>query len=70
MGRKRTLAITAAEDRLLTVEDAAERLAVSKSTMYELIGQGELQSVQVGGRSRRVRLSTLIQFMNALEGGK
>ena len=38
---------------LLSVEDAGRALGVSRSTVYELIGSGELQSY-VDGRSRKI----------------
>lgn len=38
---------------LLTVEATAQRLSLSRSTVYELIGRGELRAVHVG---RAVRL--------------
>lgn len=33
-----------------TIRGAAEQLAVSRTTLYALLGSGELQSIRVGGR--------------------
>ena len=52
------------EQQLLTVEDAAEVLAVSRSRAYELIASGELASVSIG-RSRRVPVRAIEQFVQA-----
>ncbi len=43
---------------LLTVEEAAERLAVGRTTVYRLIRSGELDSVRVG-RLRRVHVEAI-----------
>lgn len=40
--------------RLLRLPEAAERLAVGRSTLYEMIGRGELPTVKIG---RAVRVS-------------
>lgn len=37
---------------LLTVRAAAERLSLSRSTVYELIRRGDLSSVKIGGTRR------------------
>jgi excisionase family DNA binding protein len=41
-------------DRLLRVEQARERLQVSRAKLYELLHSGQLQSVMLGPRSRRI----------------
>lgn len=41
-------------DRLLRVEQARERLQVSRTKLYELVHSGQLQSVMLGPRSRRI----------------
>ena len=40
---------------LLKIPDAAEILAVGRSTVYELIGDGQLETVHIG---RSVRVTT------------
>jgi excisionase family DNA binding protein len=43
---------------LLTVTEAADRLGVGRTLMYELIRAGEIPSVRVG-RLRRIRTTDL-----------
>ena len=47
---------------LLTVEEAAERLGVGRSTMYTLISNGEVASIHVG-RLRRIEPAALNTFI-------
>jgi excisionase family DNA binding protein len=57
---------TASDDRLLlTLEEAAQCLAVGRTTIYELVGRGELQTVTIG-RCRRVPVSSLRSFVDQL----
>lgn len=51
--------------KLLTVEDVADVLGISRSKVYELISSGALPSVRIG-RSRRVRVSDLDVFVERL----
>lgn len=46
------------EKILITPEEAAEALSFGRTTIYELIGSGELQSVKIG-RARRIPASAL-----------
>ncbi len=46
---------------LLTVEDAAERLSISRTRMYALIKSGDVTSVRVG-RLRRIPATALVAF--------
>lgn len=50
---------------LLTVEEAADRLGIGRSLMYELIGCGQIVSIHVG-RLRRVPLESLADYVAAL----
>jgi excisionase family DNA binding protein len=50
---------------LLTPEEAARRLAVGRTTVYELLSSGALRSVQIG-RCRRVPVSALSAFVERL----
>lgn len=44
---------TTSSGRLLhRVPEAAERLGVSRSTLYELIGAGEIQAIRIGAAVR------------------
>lgn len=51
---------------LLTVEAAAERLSIGRTTMYALIRSGEVDSVTVG-RLRRVPVSALESYVRRLQ---
>jgi excisionase family DNA binding protein len=50
---------------LLTVAEASETLRLSRSTVYELLGAGQLESVTIG-RSRRIPVSALASFVDSL----
>jgi excisionase family DNA binding protein len=56
------LTVRADERLLLTVEEAAERLGIGRSLMYELIGSGQIASIRVG-RLRRVPREALIDYV-------
>jgi len=56
----------AADSRpLLTVEEAAQRLGIGRTTMYRLVSSGEVESVTLG-RLRRVPSECLDEFVAAL----
>jgi excisionase family DNA binding protein len=50
---------------LLTVEEAADRISICRSTMFKLIRQGDVKSVKVG-RLRRVTPSALEDYVRQL----
>ncbi len=50
---------------LLSVEEAAERLEIGRSLMYELISSGEVASIRVG-RLRRIAPEALRDYVAAL----
>ncbi|WP_431774297.1 excisionase family DNA-binding protein [Streptomyces cucumeris] len=50
---------------LLTVEEAARRLRIGRTTCYALISSGELESVPVG-RLRRVPAEAVPEFVARL----
>jgi excisionase family DNA binding protein len=50
---------------VLTIEDAAKRLGIGRTTMYALVMSGEIRSVTIG-RLRRVPLRCLDEYVNAL----
>jgi excisionase family DNA binding protein len=54
--------------RLNSVEATVERLGVGRSTVYGLMGSGELRSVKVGKR-RLVPEAALIDFIAKLDAG-
>lgn len=54
------------DDRLLTVEQVAERLNTGKHTVYNLLNKGYLPYLVIG--NKKVRESTLVKFMADFEG--
>ncbi|HEV8275221.1 MAG TPA: helix-turn-helix domain-containing protein [Streptosporangiaceae bacterium] len=50
---------------LLTVEEAAHRLRIGRTLVYQLISSGELESVKVG-RLRRVPAECLPEYVATL----
>ncbi len=52
---------------LLTPTQAAAVLGVSRSTVYELLGAGQIDAVHIG-RSRRVVAASLTRYVNRLSG--
>jgi excisionase family DNA binding protein len=50
---------------LLTAEDAAEVLSVGRSTVYELIRLGVLDSVKIG-KARRVPVTAVQEYVDRL----
>jgi len=55
-----------ADDRiLLTVPDAARRLGISRSLLYQLLADGEVESIHVG-RLRRVPVDALVAYVARL----
>jgi excisionase family DNA binding protein len=49
---------------MLTVVEAARRLSIGRSTIYELIASGALESVHIG-RLRRIPVESLAAFVEA-----
>lgn len=54
---------------LLTPEEAAERLSLSRTTVYELVRKGRLQSVKIG-RARRIPRAALQEYVETLVGSQ
>jgi excisionase family DNA binding protein len=50
---------------LLTASEAAERLAMSRATLYKLMASGEISSVHIG-RSRRFLVAALEEYVRKL----
>ena len=50
---------------LLTVPEAAEALAISRSKLYELLASGAVDSIRIDG-SRRIPLSALEEYVSKL----
>ncbi|WP_309116734.1 helix-turn-helix domain-containing protein [Saccharothrix sp.] len=53
------------ERTLLTVEEAANRLGISRTRAYALISRGDLESIRIG-RLRRVPTSAIAEFARRL----
>jgi excisionase family DNA binding protein len=45
-----------------TVKEAASKLSLSRSFLYELIHAGKIETVKIG-RSRRITLAQLTEFL-------
>jgi excisionase family DNA binding protein len=50
---------------LLTVQEAAERLGIGRSLMYDLLRSGEVESVRIG-RLRRVPVGAVDSYATSL----
>ncbi len=59
------LTVRADNRLLLTVDEAAERLGVGRTLMYELLGSGDIESVRLG-RLRRIAPQALSNYVAAL----
>ena len=51
---------------LLSPEEVADALGVSRSKVYELLASGRLHSIKIG-RCRRIVRSVLLQFVDELQ---
>ena len=58
--RERGVAVT--DELLVTVEEAARRLGIGRTTAYELVLSGRLLSVKLG-RARRIAVVALERFV-------
>lgn len=61
-----TIQIADADRLLITTEDAAARLGIHRSTLYDLIRSRKLKTVKIGAR-RLVRVSALEEAIQLLE---
>jgi excisionase family DNA binding protein len=50
------------QERLLTVKEVAGRLSIGRTTVYDLIGRGEIAAIKIG-RARRVPSSAVDRFI-------
>lgn len=55
-------------DRLLKVDEARALLTCGRERIYEYLNSGELPSVKLGPKSRRIRESDLERFIRDLAG--
>lgn len=49
--------------RLLTIDAAADFLAISRGAVYHLLDRGQMSSIHIG-RSRRISLAELRRFVD------
>lgn len=49
--------------KLLRVAEAAQEMGIGRSLLYRLVMSGEIRSVVVGGRSRRIPVEALDAFI-------
>jgi excisionase family DNA binding protein len=69
MKAKETTNMTDNRDQyLLTLNEAAARLGISRAGMYRLLNAGRIKTVHVG-RSHRVSNATLNEFIASLSSG-
>ena len=61
-----TRATPAVGEVLITVPEAARRLAISRSYLYQYLQRGTLPSVRIG-RTRRIRVTDLAAFVERLQ---
>jgi excisionase family DNA binding protein len=59
-------AMTTGEQLLLRPTEAAQRLGIGRTKVYELMRSGQLRSVKVGG-ARRVSATALVDFVAKLD---
>jgi len=55
-------------DELLTVEEAAEWLTISKPTLWRLIRSGEIPVVKIARRTIRLKLTDLENYIEKHSG--
>jgi len=59
------ISVTPDDRLLLSIPEAAHRIGISRSQMYNLIAGGQMPVVHIG-RSARIRVSALSSFVEAL----
>lgn len=52
-----------AHNELLTIEEAADWLAISKPTLGRMIRRGEIPVVKIGQRNIRIKLSDIESYI-------
>ena len=58
-----------ANEVLVTVKEAARRLSIARSHIYQHLQRGTLASVRIG-RSRRIAVAELEAFVVRMQGGE
>ena len=58
------------DERLtLSVTEAAQRIGIGRTLMYELIAAGQIETVHIG-RAHRVRVEELVAFLDRQTAGQ
>lgn len=57
------------DGRYLTATEVAERLSMDKSTVYKMMDRGELPSVLIGSKSKRIPAAALSAYLAARTTG-
>lgn len=55
-------------DELLTIEEAADWLAISKPTLWRMVRRGEIPVVKIARRNVRIKLSDIEDYIEAHYG--
>lgn len=58
------------ERTMLSIVDVAEELGCGRDTVYSLLASGQLRSVRLSERLRRIRRSDLLAFVESLPVSK
>lgn len=58
------------DETYLTVREVAERLRVTRQAIYNWITEGRLKAVKLGGKSVRVPLSSVAEFVQPIMPGE
>jgi len=61
------LASNVTSDYLMKITDVSQVLRLSRSATYNVINQGELKTVKIGNKSRRIRYSDLMSYISGLQ---
>jgi excisionase family DNA binding protein len=61
--------VSATEPLLVTAEQAATSLSICRTKVYELLRNGELESVRIG-TSRRIPAAALAEYVERLRAGQ
>ena len=58
------------DDTYLKVSEVAKRLQVTRQAIYNWIAEGRLKAVKIGGKSVRITLSSLNEFIQPVMPGE
>lgn len=54
---------------LLTIEEAAHRLSLSRTIVYRLMREGEVEDVKIG-RARRITAQSVTDYVDRMRNGR